>query len=67
MLRKACCINGVSVYVYKKKDCIDVMEDFIVDGLFFVMFSNGKCVVERMVGGKSLVIDGSEFELVKVE
>lgn len=65
MLSEVCCGNGLSVYVYEEQGCFDVVEEFSVGDLFFVVFANGKYVVECMAGGKSLVFDGLEVELVK--
>lgn len=61
MLAEVVCKNGVGVFV-----CGDtVVESFCVEGLFFVVFDNGKCVVESLNGSDSLVVDGLEINLKK--
>jgi hypothetical protein len=66
MLVRACCENGICVYINKKPDSLDVVEYLLVDDLFFVLFENGKNVIQSVFGGKCLVVDGSEFEFVKL-
>ena len=56
--------NGVGVHVYEQNK---VVESFFVGGLWFVVFDNGKCVIEGKAGGKVVKWDGSDFELVKLE
>ena len=56
------CVNGVDVHVYGQNN---VVESFFVGDLWFVVFENGKCAIQSLVGGKSLVVDGSELEFVK--
>jgi hypothetical protein len=55
-------VNGVDVHVYGQNN---VVESFFVGDLWFVVFENGKCAIQSLVGGKSLVVDGSELEFVK--
>ena len=57
--------NGVDFVVSENKED-EVAEGFCVGDLFFVVFENGKYVIENMAGGKCLVVDGSELELVKI-
>ena len=68
MLRQALRVNGSSVYVYKERsDCsFNVVVDFDVDDLFFIVFESQLWAVECLGKGASLLIfDG--LELVKIE
>lgn len=62
MLVDVCCKKGVGVCVDEQNN---VVESFVFEDLFFVVFENGKCIVELNVKPEmSLVIDGSGVELV---
>jgi hypothetical protein len=58
MLNKVCHENKVSVYVYgESKSC--VVENFLIDDLFFVVFDSGSWGVD--CDGKSLLFSGVNF------
>ncbi len=65
MLVEVCHKNGVFVNVSENSNCCSVVEAFFVGDLFCVMFEDECFVVDSVVGGKSLVFGGLEFELVK--
>ena len=48
MLVEACFKNGVGVSVYgqNKFERVNVVESFVCEDLFFVVFENGKCIIE---------------------
>ena len=64
MLVEVCCKKGVGVHVDEQNN---VVESFVFENLFFVVFESGKCIVEWNVNAEfSLVFDSSGAELVKI-
>lgn len=57
MLREVCRRNGASLYIYGKEGSFGIVECYLIDDVFLVVFENGKCVVECFSGGKSVVIE----------
>lgn len=59
-------IKGTNVFVYKsvENNGFKFLNMFVSKGLFFVVYENGKCVVESLGMGKPVCIDGLDVSLV---
>jgi len=63
MLKLVSCGDGGCTYVYHRgiDDLFNVVMDFRIGELCFVVFENGLWVVELTGTGKCLLFDGLEF------
>ena len=44
--KELCSLDGLNVYVERLSGCFDILEDFFVDDLWFVLFGSGSWAVE---------------------